>query len=216
MSNVTFGTHVQSVSKKAFANINASIVIKAPGSSAAHSYAMNNGLTFETSGTQCQFVDADNDWEFEDDYHYHTCEHGARFDRESHNRDDALCQTCGRTHIPAHDCYTEDWKKWETGPDSTHYQICDMCNEKFNEGAHYGGMATTTKLAVCTVCGESYGDYFTTPDQPANNSGNQEQGSGETSSSNVGCGSTLNVGAIAIIPVSLVAVLFPIRKKKNK
>ena len=111
---VTFGRHVFEIDQTAFGEINAQLMMKAPEGSVAQQYAQQNGLAFEVYGEMCSFEDADGIWDFDemkDSYwrlvaelvHFHTCEHGARFDYEAHSIDiesesancGAVCDDCG-------------------------------------------------------------------------------------------------------------------------
>ncbi len=44
--------------------------------------------------------------------------------------------------------------------DTYHYHVCTDCEQPFDKSAHSGGVATCTRKAVCTVCGEEYGDLL--------------------------------------------------------
>ena len=109
---VTFGSHVFEIDATAFGNIDAALTMKAPDGSAAHEYAQQNNLAFEVYGEMCAFEDADGKWDFDemkDEYwrlvaevvHFHTCEHGARFDYTEHSLDvenancGDVCADCG-------------------------------------------------------------------------------------------------------------------------
>lgn len=53
----------------------------------------------------------------------------------------------------AHDHQSNDWKSNET----EHWQVC-TCGAVFHKAEHFGGTATCTQRATCTVCGAEYGD----------------------------------------------------------
>ncbi len=216
---VTFGTHIQAVGYNAFAKCRSDLVLKAPAGSAAAQYASDNGIAFQASGTMCAFQDADGDWEIGRDFHHHTCEHGAFFDKTAHTRVfdcGATCDVCGGeacitygmmeklpltlvNEIPAtcsENGYSGDWQclcgqivRWgdwtveSTGlhtpmDDSwqfdyyTHWQEC-QCGVNLNTAEHFGGTATATQKAKCSVCGLAYGELApaeTTPTTDATES----------------------------------------------
>lgn len=97
---VNFGRHVLSIGNAVFGRIDSQFIIKAPTDSVVQEYALDNGVEFETNGNMCSFVDVDGDWEYNDDGHYHTCEHGGRFDIDAHtNQSDfwtcgSICSVC--------------------------------------------------------------------------------------------------------------------------
>ena len=84
LDEISFGRHILSVSDSAFAEIDSDLVIGAPTKSVAQEYALTHNISFESNGSLCLFVDVDGDWEFNDDGHFHTCEHNGRFDIEAH------------------------------------------------------------------------------------------------------------------------------------
>ncbi len=100
LNTVNFGRHILSVAEDSFKKIDAEFLIKAPTDSVAQEYALENGIEFEANGSLCSFVDVDGDWEFNDNGHFHTCEHNGRFDIESHtNQSDywncgSICSVC--------------------------------------------------------------------------------------------------------------------------
>ncbi len=100
LNTANFGRHILSVAEASFENIDAEFIIKAPTDSVAQKYALENGIAFETNGSLCSFVDVDGDWEFNDNGHFHTCEHGGRFDIDAHtNQSDywncgSICSVC--------------------------------------------------------------------------------------------------------------------------
>ena len=59
---------------------------------------------------------------------------------------DTSCDVCGEERVTEH--------TYKNACDS----ICDVCLEKRTPAAHTGGEATCTKKAVCTVCGNEYGE----------------------------------------------------------
>ena len=64
----------------------------------------------------------------------------------------------------AHDHQSNDWKSNKT----EHWQVC-TCGAVFNKAQHFGGTATCTEKAVCTHCGQSYGET-----DPANHTGTEQ------------------------------------------
>ena len=100
LNTVSFGRHILSVAEASFENIDAELIIKAPTDSVAQEYALENNIPFGINGSLCSFVDVDGDWEFNDNGHFHTCEHNGRFDLESHtNQTDywncgTVCSVC--------------------------------------------------------------------------------------------------------------------------
>ena len=98
LRSVTFGSHIRNMGNLVFTKIPADAVISGPAGSVIQTIAANAGLTFREVGSLCAFVDADDQWEYDRFQHYHTCEHGARFDHEDHNgydNDPPRCPTCG-------------------------------------------------------------------------------------------------------------------------
>ena len=55
--------------------------------------------------------------------------------------------------VPDHTHTDSDWQCDE----SAHKKYCTVCGESMGGGAHYGGTATCTQKAKCTVCGYGYG-----------------------------------------------------------
>ena len=47
---------------------------------------------------------------------------------------------------------------WKVASESQHYKVCDACGAGYAYGDHSGGKATCTKKAVCTKCGQEYGN----------------------------------------------------------
>lgn len=84
LASVTFGSHIQSIGTGAFDNIKGGAVIIGPANSAAQRYASASGITFQKTGTLCSFRDTDGAWEFYENSHFHTCQHGGRFDYTVH------------------------------------------------------------------------------------------------------------------------------------
>ena len=67
----------------------------------------------------------------------------------------AVCDFCGQEYGNLADHTYGD--KYES--DGTyHWKKCQVCDATTEKEAHKGGTATTTKKAVCEVCGAEYGD----------------------------------------------------------
>ena len=130
LTSVAFGGHIQSVGANAFAEIAASVILKAPAGSAVEKYAAENGIAFEAHGTLCSFVDADGDWEFDNNGHFHTCEHGGRFDRRDHTNEQGYFN-CG--------------------------DRCDVCNaQKCNKFGFMEGVEVFVDARPATCVDEGY------------------------------------------------------------
>ena len=87
-------------------------------------------------GVDSKVLHADNDKDHRCDACYHllgTC---------ADNNNDHKCDVCG--------------KQLSECADNNNDHLCDTCGKKLTE--HTGGTATCTAKAVCTVCGEGYGE----------------------------------------------------------
>ena len=102
-------------------------------------------------------------FKFENEFKSITLTHSttAEGDKAATCTSKAYCSVCKSEygevggHTPAEDAtYTDNG-------DGTHSYTCTDCKETVAED-HSGGTATCTTLAVCTVCGVSYGDVDTT------------------------------------------------------
>lgn len=76
----------------------------------------------------------------------------------------AVCDFCGEEYgdLADHtygDTYKTDGKY--------HWKECEVCGQETEKEAHKGGTATTTKKAVCDVCGAEYGDLKKETPKPA-------------------------------------------------
>lgn len=76
----------------------------------------------------------------------------------------AVCDFCGEEYgdLADHtygDTYKTDGKY--------HWKECEVCGQETEKEAHKGGTATTTKKAVCDVCGAAYGDLKKETPKPA-------------------------------------------------
>lgn len=100
LTSLTFGTHLERIGSNAFRNISENVDIYGPGGSFLENCVLNSGMNFQPNGTSmCAKVDADGLLEYDDTHHFHTCEHGARFDNEIHegiNDGTPLCPACGK------------------------------------------------------------------------------------------------------------------------
>lgn len=69
--------------------------------------------------------------------------------------------SCKKEHEHA---YTGSWVK----DADYHWHECDgeECSEIADKAAHSGGTATETEKAICSVCGQSYGELLVKPDNP--------------------------------------------------
>ena len=103
LESASFGSHILTVSGNAFGNPAKSLTISAPAGSAMERYADENGIRFTAAGNLCSFEDADGDWEYDDNNHFHTCAHGVQFDATRHAIDMDYA-TCGDTCL---DCGAE-------------------------------------------------------------------------------------------------------------
>ena len=69
----------------------------------------------------------------------------------------AVCDDCGSQYgdyDPDNHKAVSDWKS----DSEKHWKECTACGKKMNEAAHTGGTATSTKRAVCDICGAEYGE----------------------------------------------------------
>lgn len=76
----------------------------------------------------------------------------------------AVCDFCGEEYGDLADhtygvTYKTDGKY--------HWKECEVCGQETEKEAHKGGTATTTKKAVCDVCGAAYGDLKQEEPTPA-------------------------------------------------
>lgn len=76
----------------------------------------------------------------------------------------AVCDFCGEEYGDLADhtygvTYKTDGKY--------HWKECEVCGQETEKEAHKGGTATTTKKAVCDVCGAAYGDLKQKDPTPA-------------------------------------------------
>lgn len=84
LATVSFGSHIRDIGMGAFDGIKSGAVIKGPANSAAAQCASASGITFQASGSLCSLPDANGAWEFSGNSHFHTCQHGGRFDYTEH------------------------------------------------------------------------------------------------------------------------------------
>ncbi len=99
-------------------------------------------------------------WTSDESGHWHICSAcgGEQLGRADHNYDnncDITCNTCGYVREITHS-YTV------TGKDShDHWYACSVCGviDPASVEAHKGGTATCTDKALCSDCGENYGEF---------------------------------------------------------
>ena len=78
-----------------------------------------------------------------------------------------------------HDTVKDSWES----DDTYHWHKCSNCTEKLDTAKHSGGKATTTKKAVCEICGSEYGEYAAASDD---GSGTGSDGSNTGNTDNTG------------------------------
>ncbi|MBR2894205.1 MAG: S-layer homology domain-containing protein [Oscillospiraceae bacterium] len=97
---------------------------------------------------------------------------------------DKHCLGCGvklesGSVIPVHECVAgSEWFYDE----SSHWNHCtghSDCQKHLNESAHTGGTATVTEKAICSVCGQRYGEVLSN-DTSDEDTGNQKPETPET------------------------------------
>ena len=122
----------------------------------------NNPTTNQpTEEHTCVFT---GEWKKDSTHHWHECSCGEIDTKLEHTGGEAtttelaVCEVCGQSYgqllqPPVHECdFSGEWMK-----DSTHHWHKCSCGEIDEKVEHIGGKATTTELAVCEVCGQSYG-----------------------------------------------------------
>lgn len=77
------------------------------------------------------------------DYSYATC------------TEPQICKNCGAIGTEA---LGHAWKMEYSYDEQGHWRECYRCDEKYQEGPHSGGEATSTERAVCDICGQHYGE----------------------------------------------------------
>ncbi len=114
-------------------------------------------------------------WQHDEDTHWKKCSRcDAKNDEHPHDWDAGrvtkpascvvsgektyTCSECGVTKIEPIDAkghqYGEAWQYDVTH----HWRACGNCDQKLDYARHTGGKATCTEKAVCTFCGEAYGE----------------------------------------------------------
>ena len=87
------------------------------------------------------------------------------------NSCDTTCDTCGYTRSITHNYEQKhdenshwdeckvcgDKQNIKTHTNTKNKHICDTCGRKLSD--HEGGTATCSEKAICTICGEKYGDF---------------------------------------------------------
>ena len=131
--------------------------------------------------------------QYDDNYHWMKCSRcDGKDDVNPHNWDSGTvttaptctkagertytCPECGATKTEPIDATGHSWKSDWTS-DATHHwhectnKNCDMTDNSGKDGyaEHSGGTATCTEKAVCTHCGQSYGETA-----PANHTGKEQ------------------------------------------
>ena len=174
LKTVSFGTHIQIVGTQAFNYTANGLVMKGPANSAASKYASNHGITYQTAGTLCALNDTDGKWEFDNDSHFHTCEHGARFEFGSHTNANGYFQ-CGSTcsickaEYCANQGFMENVTVLRDKRPATCYEpeysgdLTCVCGQPFQYGEYIGEakghkFTTESESATCSVCGAKKGE----------------------------------------------------------
>ena len=88
---------------------------------------------------------------YDNEYHWFECECEEKSNITLHNIKNSEC-ACG--YIVPH---SHEYTTLKT--DETHHWHECVCSDKSGNEAHKGGTASCTKLAVCSVCNESYGEF---------------------------------------------------------
>lgn len=153
LQTVIFGGHVYSIGDKAFDEIYSDLLIKAPNGSEAQEYASENSVSFESYGTNCSFADADGDWEFDNNSHFHTCEHEIKFDFSEHIKADGF-NACGDK------CDVCDGRSCRGNPVFTDkdFELANKAEANCTSPAYTGDI-------VCPVCEgiQIFGEYVGSP-----------------------------------------------------
>ena len=98
-------------------------------------------------------------WYADGDVHSCSCSGCGDQRSESHdytNDEDTVCDTCGYERVIAHEhTFANTWSY-----DETNHWYASTCGHEVTSGleAHHGGTATCEAKAVCTDCGQSYGE----------------------------------------------------------
>ncbi len=111
---------------------------------------------------------ASGEWYIDGNNHWKVCSCGEIMSKSAHSggtattENKAVCSTCGEKYgelaepeEPVH-THTADGN-WKYDSDN-HWKICS-CGEVTSKSSHTGGTATTDKKAVCSVCGNEYGEF---------------------------------------------------------
>ena len=180
--NITLGSHVQSVGVGAFGIILCDmrnlgkVTIKAPTGSVSQTYAAEYGLTFQAAGVLCDFRDADGKWEFDNETHHHTCQHGTWIDLGEHINDQSYssffkcgykCVTCQAEYCSVYGMLESAMTRINEKPatcTSFAYSgdlVC-ACGKVLRRGNYYGEPlghtpgpdATCAEPQICTTCKE--------------------------------------------------------------
>lgn len=96
-------------------------------------------------------------------HHWDECTVCGKIWREDHVYENGRCAVCGaEQHEHEHEF---QWKCDE----NIHWQECSTCGDRKETQPHVGGTATCVSKAVCTDCGQAYGEK-----NPANHTGKTE------------------------------------------
>ena len=91
-------------------------------------------------------------WEYNDTYHWKTCECGEQVQKGTHSYSDGVC-VCGKTDPNAGGeppCeHSNAAGQWQFN-DTQHWQVCDVCHQQFNKSTHgYGSWVNGKKTCFC-------------------------------------------------------------------
>lgn len=95
-------------------------------------------------------------WSNNESGHWKECGCGNKVEFAVHSYDndcDTTCNICGYTRSITH-----NYSKTYSSDATQHWHECSVCREKTDIGSHAGGTATCLKKAVCSVCGNEYGE----------------------------------------------------------
>lgn len=106
------------------------------------------------------------EWKNDNTYHWHVCSWCNSVDSKvlhADNDKDHRCDDCYKRLSTCADSNNDHkcdvcGKQLSECADNNKDHLCDTCGKKLTE--HTGGTATCTAKAVCTVCGEGYGEML--------------------------------------------------------
>ena len=103
-------------------------------------------------------------WQYDADEHWKLCACGAEVGTEAHSGGTAtcsqlaVCEFCGSQYGNYDADNHKAVSEW-TQENGKHYHKCEYgCDTHLDEADCSGGEATCTALAICEVCGQSYGE----------------------------------------------------------